>query len=701
MQPKIPTASISPPAPLPTASLSSPLHLSSSSCSLKRSFLLHPHSFLLEAKFRPSPRINHMYPVVSYTRMISPAFDCYPTPSCTPFTSLPPTCSDLSHNYITGPLVTLPPIEADLSSNYLSGLVPGPDCLRHSITANCFAQNKACRPPLQRPPAQCTAFCGISSTTAACGSRGVCYPDGPSLVPTCLCGAGFVQLGRSDCVPPGPPMNILPPFTVLTKGTQQETLGRFLAKPVTLFLYPPGVTSGCGVELPFSVNFTFALMPQSSTAGSNGFALVIAAKPKAGKPGGVGYSGLGSQSMAVVFDTLQDNAGEQHVGLCINGTEECLVKEVSPFTLTDGDSYKAWVDYEPGDPGTIQVFLADSKTKPEAPLLQGRVSLCAVLQPGVKQPAFSFGFVASTTVRPFQLQGITSSAVQTGKHMSVRPDERSSIPLSVHPFLPLTALGLSLSEATFAPSRGSPFSRYVSSDFELSTTKKDAWRLRDFHTWDSVSFLGWPVKNQEGCNACWAYAVVASVEAAYGIAKQQSAPRLAVEALFALMGLSDSDKCSAGGSPTQAFETLTALDATRGLTGASDPATTYPVQSFERAQFKGYVGLMMAVQNQPVVVHIQASAATFMLYDGDPGCFTGSLNHVVLVIGYFITRNDGSQNRIAPPFWIIRNSWGEDWGDKGHMRMDIQGGDGVCGINVLPGIYPIVKSEAPTPKLSR
>ncbi|CAI5495361.1 unnamed protein product [Closterium sp. Naga37s-1] len=28
------------------------------------------------------------------------------------------------------------------------------------------------------------------------------------------------------------------------------------------------------------------------------------------------------------------------------------------------------------------------------------------------------------------------------------------------------------------------------------------------------------------------------------------------------------------------------------------------------------------------------------------------------------------------------------------MRMDIQGGDGVCGINVLPGIYPIVKSEA-------
>ncbi|CAI6012435.1 unnamed protein product, partial [Closterium sp. NIES-65] len=386
--------------------------------------------------------------------------------------------------------------------------------------------------------------------------------------------------------------------------------------------------------LAFKVHFTFALVPQSGTAGSNGFAFVIAAKPKVGKPGGVGYRGVGPRSMAVVFSTLPTDMGEQHVVLSVNGTEEPLVKEVSPFTFTDGSVYTVWVDYEPRNPSSIQVFLADSKMKPEEPLLQGKVSLCAVLQPGVKQTAFSFGFVASTTVKPFQLQGIYSSAVQTGKVISA----------------------------------GAPLPKPVQSNEQASPCF-------------TAAFLS---------DACWAYAVVASVEAAYGIAKQQSAPRLAVEALFALMGLSDSDKCSAGGSPTQAFEKLVALDATSGLTGASDPATTYPVQAFERAQFKGYVGLMLAVQRQPVLVHIEASP-TFMRYDGDPGCYTGNLNHVVLVIGYFITRNDGSQNRIAPPFWIIRNSWGEDWGNKGHMRMDIQGGDGVCGINVLPGIYPIVK----------
>ncbi|GJP63822.1 hypothetical protein CLOP_g20864 [Closterium sp. NIES-67] len=105
---------------------------------------------------------------------------------------------------------------------------------------------------------------------------------------------------------------------------------------------------------------------------------------------------------------------------------------------------------------------------------------------------------------------------------------------------------------------------------------------------------------------------------------------------------------------------------------------------------------MLAVQRQPVVVHIEASAPTFATSDGkykyqDPSCYSGELNHVVLVIGYSVGVGDSVQQQVPPPFWIIRNSWGVEWGDRGHMRMDIQGGDGVCGINVLPGIYPIVK----------
>ncbi|CAI5498487.1 unnamed protein product [Closterium sp. Naga37s-1] len=461
---------------------------------------------------------------------------------------------------------------------------------------------------------------------------------------------------------------ILPPDTELTKGTQQQTVGRFMANPVNLFVYPPGVTSRCGLELAFRVNFTFAIFPQNRAARFNGFAFVIAANTTVGKPGGVGYAGSGARSMAVVFKTFQKNkqSGKQHVGLNINGVKKSLVAEVSPFTLTIcAAGCTAWVDYEPGDPGTIQVFLADSAMKPDVPLLQTSLSLCAPSpkSPEIKEtgPAMSLVSAPALALLP--------------KHIS----------LLLHPFLPLTALGLSLSEAMFAPSRSSPFSRYVSADFRLTPALSEAWSIHDLHSWDAVSWLG----------ACWAYAVVASVEAAYGIAKKGRAPQVSVESLFAPMWLTNSNKCTAGGSPAHAFEKLVALNANgrSGLTRANDPATRYPVQSFERAQFKGYVGLMLAVRRQPVVVHIEASADTFKAYDGDPICYTGSVNHVVLVIGYFILFDDGSQNRIAPPFWIIRNSWGEDWGDKGHMRMDIQGGDGVCGINALPGIYPVVKMD--------
>ena len=80
----------------------------------------------------------------------------------------------------------------------------------------------------------------------------------------------------------------------------------------------------------------------------------------------------------------------------------------------------------------------------------------------------------------------------------------------------------------------------------------------------------------------------------------------------------------------------------------------------------------------------------------DPNCYSYSLNHVVLVIGYLIAGEDPEALGLAPPFWIIRNSWGPEWGDGGLMRMRITGGDGVCGINTLPPLYPVVKSKNPS-----
>ncbi|CAI5462063.1 unnamed protein product [Closterium sp. Yama58-4] len=609
--------------------------------------------------------------------------------------------ADLSNNYFSGPVAGLPWLKLILNSNYLAGSLDTSISNYSTFSGNCFTQSMCPRTlpncPLgqQRTATECAAFCGGVNP---CDGNGICYPDGPSLVPTCLCQPGYVLVGRFNCFAQGWNQSlfiskrVLPLFTILTTGTQKQTAGKFMATPTSLFAYSNPRSTGCGVELAFSAIFTFCLVSDDGPGGTNGFAFVIAANSKLGKVAdGVGYDGMAPRSIAIEFDTIQNakynDIKEQHVGLNINGSEKSVAAVDSPFTLNNGEYYTAWVDYDPWNGGSIKVFLADSKEKPEQPLLQSNLSLCAVLQPSVQQSTFFVGFVASTSVKPFQMHAILNSTMRTEMRPPPKPVDTTSL-----------GLGLTISENSLAPPEANLFSRYVSTDYQWTgnSVSVDSWAIRDFQNWGSMAFLSWPVKDQLDCSACWAYAVVASVEAAYGIALNQAAPQLSVESLFAAMGLTDADKCTAGGSPTAALEKLVTLDASSGLTGGSNPAKPYPVAAFERALFKGYFGLMLAVRRQPVVVHIEASADTFFQYDGtfkyqDPACYTGNLNHVVLVVGYFINRDDGSQNRISPPFWIIRNSWGAGWGDGGHMRMDIQGGDGVCGINVLPGIYPIVK----------
>jgi C1A family cysteine protease len=67
----------------------------------------------------------------------------------------------------------------------------------------------------------------------------------------------------------------------------------------------------------------------------------------------------------------------------------------------------------------------------------------------------------------------------------------------------------------------------------------------------------------------------------------------------------------------------------------------------------------------PAGVSIDASWTSFQLYVSgvydEPSCSNTSHDHVVLVTGWGI---DGSI-----PYWIVKNSWGLDWGEKGYVRM--------------------------------
>jgi C1A family cysteine protease len=61
-----------------------------------------------------------------------------------------------------------------------------------------------------------------------------------------------------------------------------------------------------------------------------------------------------------------------------------------------------------------------------------------------------------------------------------------------------------------------------------------------------------------------------------------------------------------------------------------------------------------------------------------------SLDHGVLVVGY---GTEGSTD-----YWILKNSWGAGWGEKGYFRIlreQSKEGPGVCGLQ-LDASYPIM-----------
>jgi KDEL-tailed cysteine endopeptidase len=77
-------------------------------------------------------------------------------------------------------------------------------------------------------------------------------------------------------------------------------------------------------------------------------------------------------------------------------------------------------------------------------------------------------------------------------------------------------------------------------------------------------------------------------------------------------------------------------------------------------------------------------------YDSQ-GVFNGKcgteLDHGVAVVGYGTTL-DGTK------YWIVKNSWGAEWGEKGYIRMarGVAEKEGICGI-AMEASYPIKNSS--------
>ncbi|KAI0985167.1 hypothetical protein GJ496_006860, partial [Pomphorhynchus laevis] len=99
--------------------------------------------------------------------------------------------------------------------------------------------------------------------------------------------------------------------------------------------------------------------------------------------------------------------------------------------------------------------------------------------------------------------------------------------------------------------------------------------------------------------------------------------------------------------------------------------------------------LMDAVYNVgPISVAIDAGSPSFMSYRKgiyyDDHCSSYYLNHGVLLVGYGVE----VINETRHPYWLVKNSWSETWGDNGYIKM-ARFHNNMCGIASYAS-YPVM-----------
>lgn len=219
------------------------------------------------------------------------------------------------------------------------------------------------------------------------------------------------------------------------------------------------------------------------------------------------------------------------------------------------------------------------------------------------------------------------------------------------------------------------------------------WRNQDGKNW-----LG-PMMDQANCGSCVAFAAVATLEGQVAISNNFPGlnPQFSTEALFACGG----GRCEWGWTPASASNYMQSKGVvdeacapyTMGATGqdvscnkvvcSDSKERTYKVAGVTRPNYNENINAVKAALKKGPLMTTLGVYEDFMFYSSgiykhSTGEYLGG--HAVSLVGF-------SDEKKA---WLIRNSWAEDWGDKGYGWISW---DDTSGVGDETWGYTIASSE--------
>ncbi|KAL7717995.1 Cysteine proteinase 3 [Entamoeba marina] len=183
------------------------------------------------------------------------------------------------------------------------------------------------------------------------------------------------------------------------------------------------------------------------------------------------------------------------------------------------------------------------------------------------------------------------------------------------------------------------------------------------------------VRDQASCGSCYAFGAVGALECRFliGGSERFTADNLDLSEQQ-IVSCSGNSGCGGGSTArvftyVQLYGIMQEVDfpytATDGNCSYDKSQAVVTCSGHSQLPVGSEAALTEAVAEGPVVVSIDASHDSFHLYsDGvydEPACSTTYHNHAVVVVGYGTLGEDD--------YYIVRNSWGDSWGQEGYILM--------------------------------